>query len=120
MTIEPIPGRHRREERPVLQSERVTLAAPMSLTGSAQRAWRLTGKPHGTGWNTAARFAAYAGIILLISTWWSVILCLYALVPLGGFLVLIPYRLIRRWQRSQKVAALRHQEMLTAIEHRQP
>jgi hypothetical protein len=40
--------------------------SPMSLAGSAQRAWRLTPYPHGHGWMAAAREATITGVPLLI------------------------------------------------------
>jgi hypothetical protein len=97
-----------------LPSDQVVIAAPMSFTGSAIRAWRLTVYPHGTGWMAAARAATVTGVLLLILTWWSVILCWYLVFGL----LLVPYRVARRHARKRKIERLRHQEILSGYYHR--
>jgi hypothetical protein len=95
----------------LLPSERVIVAAPMSLAGSAERAWRLSPYPHGDGWMAAARAATVTGVLLLILAWWAAVLCWYALWGIW----LIPYRVIRRGQRRRRADQLRHEELLTAV-----
>lgn len=74
-----------------MESEKIIIEAPMSYTGSAKRLWRLN---------------AYIRIPLIILAW---------IVITGWYLFfglwIVPYRLIRRSQRKQKQAALRHREL---------
>lgn len=97
-------------------SKRAVIAAPMSFAGSAERAWMLTGRPHGTGWNMVGRSAAYVGVVLLIAVWWAVIACWY----LAFGVLLVPYRLVRRGQRKRAIASQRHAELLVALRERVP
>lgn len=95
-----------------LPSESVIVSAPMSLTGAAERSWRLAGYPHGGGgWLAAARAATVTGVLLLILVWWAAVLCWYAIFGLW----LVPYRLIRRGQRKRKIQQLQHAEMMAAV-----
>jgi hypothetical protein len=94
-----------------LPSERVIVSAPMSFTGAAARAWKLTVYPHGTGWMTAARAATITGVILLTLTWWAAVLCWYLIFGIW----LIPYRLIRHGARRRKREQLQHAEMMAAV-----
>jgi hypothetical protein len=98
-----------RASRPApLASERVIINAPMSFAGAAQRAWRIG--DHATG---TPRWAVVALIIVpIIAIWWSAVLAWYFVF--GIFLV--PYRLLRRGARKRKAEALRHREMLSAID----
>lgn len=89
-----------------LASERIHIHAPMSLTGAAERSWRLTERTPKWGWATLA--------VLLIAVWWVVIVGWY--LVFGLFLV--PYRLVRRGQRKRKMEALRHRETMSAIDKR--
>lgn len=75
------------------------VAAPFSLTGSAQRIWR---KFNGI-WKVLA--------ILLIAIAWTFVLSWYCIFGI----LLVPYRLVRRGQRKQTIAAQRHEEMLQAV-----
>lgn len=80
----------------------------MSFAGAAQRAWRLQERGEGV-W----RWVILALVVLLvIPAWWALVLSWY--LTFGLFLV--PYRLLRRGARKRKAEALRHREMLTAIE----
>jgi hypothetical protein len=96
-----------------LPSERVVISAPMSFTGAAARAWKLTAYPHGSGWNTAARAATITGVILLTLIWWSAVLCWYAIWGIW----LIPYRVIRHGARRRKAEQLQHEELMAAVYH---
>jgi hypothetical protein len=92
-----------------LASENVIINAPMSFSGSAQRAWRLR---RGTTGGRLALMTALA--VLLLAVWWPAIAIWY--LVFGIFLV--PYRLLRRGSRKRKAERLRHQEMLAAVKSR--
>jgi hypothetical protein len=90
-----------------LSSERVVVAAPMSLAGSAARIWRLTGLSD----QPAPRIALGVVAVLVIACAWTFVLAWYVIFGL----LLVPYRLIRRGQRKRKREALMHREQLAAI-----
>jgi hypothetical protein len=90
-------GNHR------LVSEDVVVSAPASFSGSAQRIWHIT-RDH-AGW-TAAGFVTLAIVLIVLA--WCLVLCWYLIFGL----LLVPYRLIRRGQRKQRLAQIRHQEMM--------
>lgn len=111
-TVEPRPpssaGNVVEPKQGKLASERVIINAPMSFAGSAQRALRL--QENGEG---ALRWGILALVLfLLIPAWWSLVLVWY----LTFGLLLVPYRLLRRGARKRKAEALRHREMLTALD----
>jgi len=87
----------------------VVIEAPMSFTGSAKRAWKLTKIE--TAW---AKPLVIIGVISLIAIWWMLIAGWYVIFGI----ILVPYRLIRRSGRKQKLAQARHDEMLQAIRER--
>lgn len=89
-----------------LPSEQVVIAAPMSLTGSAERIWRMT---RGRGGWTLAAMGTLAVLTVIIA--WALILAWYATFGL----LLIPYRVIRRGQRKRKRSALQHRELLNRL-----
>jgi hypothetical protein len=86
-----------------LISESYVVSAPLSFSGSAQRIWHITRNRE--SW-------AFAGMVtlalLFILLAWTFVLAWY----LTWGLLLVPYRLIRRGQRKQRLADLRHQEMM--------
>jgi hypothetical protein len=88
-----------------LESERVVVAAPMSLTGSTIRIWRAMGE-RGAAWWSRTLWITGAVLALIIA--WAVVLCWYAIFGIW----LIPYRAARRHSRKRQVASLRHREML--------
>ena len=91
-----------------LASERVIINAPMSFAGAAQRSWRIG--EHATG---TPRWAVVAFIIVPIAlVWWGAVLVWY----LTFGLLLVPYRILRRGARKRNAEALRHREMLSAID----
>jgi hypothetical protein len=91
-----------------LASERVIINAPMSFAGAAQRAWRIGDDMTGPG-----RIALVALVIVpIIFLWWFTVIAWYLIFGL----LLIPYRLLRRGARKRKAEALRHREMLGAID----
>lgn len=89
-----------------LASADVIIAAPASFTGSAQRIWRIT-RGHAS-WPLAG-FVTLA--VLAITVAWAAVLCWYLIFSVW----LIPYRVIRRGQRKQKLAQIRHQEMMNRV-----
>ena len=89
-----------------LVSESYVVSAPLSFAGSAQRIWHITRNYESWAY---AGFVALA--ILAVTLAWAAILCWY----LTFGLLLIPYRLVRRSQRKQRLTDLRHQEMMNRI-----
>lgn len=91
-----------------LASEDVIISAPMSYSGSAQRIMRLRRRVENESalaWVTAACVVLTAMAWLFVTVWYLT----------WGFL-LIPYRLIRRGERKRKAEALRHRELLAALQ----
>lgn len=92
-----------------LASDRVIINAPMSFAGATQRSWRVGDHASGT-----PRWAIVAFIIVpIVVVWWGAVLVWYFTFGL----LLVPYRLLRRGARKRKAEALRHREMLGAIDH---
>jgi hypothetical protein len=89
-----------------LTSADVVVSAPMSFAGSAQRIWRL--QRYHDGW---AKAGLTALALLLITVAWVLVLNWYVLFGLA----LVPYRLIRRGQRKQRLAQIRHQELMNRV-----
>ncbi len=89
-----------------LASERIIINAPMSYAGSTQRTWRWRHNHPGAAWTTLA--------ILLLTLWWVAITGWYLLFGL----LLVPYRLLRRGARKRKAEALRHREIMAAVNTR--
>ena len=88
-----------------LESERLSKAAPMSFTGSAERIWRPL------VWDRSAAvkwLLAVPAALLLVTLAWLLVAGWYVLF---GILV-IPFRLIRRGSRKRKIADTRHRESL--------
>ena len=90
--------------------ERVAVAAPMSFAGSAQRLAKLPGSVT----SPYLRAIAWALTVVLIVTVWMFVLAWYSMWGLW----LLPYRIIRRGQRKQKVERLRHREMIEQLDRR--
>lgn len=89
----------------MLESEKVSVAAPFSFQGSAERIWRVGNAI--TNENFRIGYLVLA-VVLLIPTAWTLVLSWY----LCWGIWLVPYRMIRRSQRKNKVAELRHRELL--------
>ena len=88
-----------------LESERLSKAAPMSFTGSAERIWR----PIVWDRNPAVKWLlAVPTALLLVGLVWLLVAGWYVLF---GILV-IPFRLIRRGSRKRKIEDTRHRESL--------
>lgn len=97
------PGEHR--------SDRIVVEAPLSFTGSQKRIWRAM------TWNNLRQtpwfpLALAPLAVLLILCAWMFVLCWY----LTFGLLLVPYRMIRRSSRKQKVEAARHAEMMSRLQ----
>ncbi|HZU61335.1 MAG TPA: DUF1707 domain-containing protein [Solirubrobacteraceae bacterium] len=90
-----------------LASEEVIISAPMSYVGSAQRIGRLRRRVD-SGWELTA--VTTLVVVLTVLAW-----LLVTVWYLSWGLLLVPYRLIRRGQRKRKVEALRHRELLGAL-----
>lgn len=91
-----------------LESEKVVVQAPMSFIGSAARIWRLAR----VGPLTVRLFLGLLAVLLIAVVWMFVLLWYIASL----FLLLVPYRLLRRGSRARKRERLRHREVLEAIE----
>jgi len=103
----------REAARKRLASEDVIINAPMSFAGAFQRTMRLR------RWLEMNQRPWYVQVIWhwvflnsILLVWWTLIVGWY--LVFGIFL--IPYRLLRRGARKRKAEALRHREMLGAID----
>jgi len=101
---------------PQLASERVVVAAPMSLAGAFGRVRRLYGDitrhlPDQPAVEYPVKVLVWLLCVAVLLVWWSIVLAWYVF---WGIL-LIPYRLIRRGSRKRKVTALQHRETLSAM-----
>jgi hypothetical protein len=95
--------------QPVRQkSEDVIINAPMSFAGAAQRAFRVRRKI------TTPVLGTIVAVLLTI-VWWIFVLGWYLLFGL----ILLPYRILRRGARKRKKEALRHREVMAALERDQ-
>ena len=106
------------EHRVPLASERVIINAPMSFAGAAQRTWRLLGWLQArSGGNVWVRRLVWMPLVIVfpLLEWWAAIVVWYVIFGLW----LVPYRLLRRGARKRKAEALRHRELLGAVERRQ-
>lgn len=91
-----------------LPSEDVIISAPMSYSGSAQRIMRLRRRAQSESalaWLTALTIALVVVAWVFVTVWYL----------MWGFL-LVPYRLIRRGDRKRRAEALRHRELLAALQ----
>lgn len=91
-----------------LASEDVIVNAPMSYAGSAQRIWRL--RRRASSERMLAALTALA--VLLVLMVWVFVTSWYLLWGLW----LVPYRVLRRGARKRKAEALRHRELMGAIQ----
>jgi hypothetical protein len=91
-----------------LASEDVIINAPMSYAGSAQRIMRIRRSARDE--RHLATLTALA--VLLVVMAWIFVTAWY----LVWGLLLVPYRLLRRGARKRKAEALRHREMMGAIQ----
>jgi hypothetical protein len=87
----------------------VVVAAPMSYAGSYQRIGKVVRSVAVVvSWMTV-------GVVLLMA-WWSLVTVWYFTFGL----LLVPYRMMRRGQRKEKKADLRHAEVLGALQEDTP
>jgi len=96
------------------RSEDVIINAPMSFAGAAQRSFRLRRVTFNPPWLANVLMTTLAVMLTLL--WWSLVVCWYAVFVLLFGLLFIPYRLVRRGSRKRKAEALRHREMMSALE----
>jgi hypothetical protein len=80
----------------------------MSYVGSAQRIMRLRRRAPG-GWQKNA--LTVLAVVLVLAAW-AVVTCWYCTL----MLLLVPYRLLRRGARKRKAEAIRHRELMDAIQ----
>jgi hypothetical protein len=93
-----------------LASERVILESPLSFVGSARRIWPLSRVGP-----MAVRVLLSGPLALLLISWaWTFVLAWYLLFGL----FIVPWRLWRRGHRGRRRDAIRHREVLDAIERR--
>lgn len=96
-----------------LASEDVIINAPMSFAGAFQRTMRLRRKG---GLNKKPWYvqALWHWVVLnaLLIVWWAAIAVWYVVFGI----LLVPYRLLRRGARKRKAEALRHREVLDALD----
>lgn len=96
-----------------LASEQIVVSAPLSFAGSAQRIWKITDQDQ-----PAMKYGMMVVAVLLIALAWTFVAAWYCTF---GLLV-VPYRMIRRGNRKDKVRALQHREqleMLTSMQQQQ-
>jgi hypothetical protein len=93
-----------------LASERVIINAPMSFAGSAQRSWRIRRGP----WPALVLLTIVA--LVLTMAWWVVVVVWYVVTLVFLWFLTVPYRLLRRGARKRKAEALRHREVLSALD----
>ena len=98
------------EYRGRLASEDVVVQAPMSFTGSAKRVWKITRME-----SPGARAGMITLAVILIAFAWAAVFTWYCIFGLW----LVPYRLVRRGDRSRKRQTLQHREMLAQLEKAQ-
>jgi hypothetical protein len=91
-----------------LASEDVIFSAPMSYVGSAQRIMRLRRRARGESELAALTAAA----VITVAVAWVFVTVWY----LMWGLLLVPYRLHRRGARRRRAEALRHRELLAALQ----
>jgi len=91
-----------------LASEDVIINAPMSYVGSAQRIIRIRRRADAGG--KLAAITALAVVLIFLA--WIFVTAWYLIWGLW----LVPYRLLRRGARKRKAEALRHRELLGAIQ----
>ena len=84
-----------------------SISAPMSFAGSAHRIWGITTR-HSNPWLTAALGTL---AVVMILTAWTSIFCWYLMFGL----MVVPYRIMRRGQRKQRVAQRRHNELMNQL-----
>jgi hypothetical protein len=91
-----------------LASEDVIISAPMSYAGSAQRIMRLRRRAT----TDSERAALTAVAVSAVGIAWVLVTVWY----LMWGLLLVPYRLHRRGARKRRAEALRHRELLAALQ----
>lgn len=98
---------------PTLPSATMSVAAPMSFTGSLHRLRAALWSRRTT---TFRRFVGWWALPVAVIAVWTLVAMWYLL---WGFW-LVPYRLLRRSQRTRKLHEQRHREVLAAIQQHAP
>jgi hypothetical protein len=91
-----------------LGSEDVIISAPMSYAGSAQRIMRIRRRAN----TDSERAALTAAAVSAVAIAWVLVTVWYVIWGL----LLVPYRLHRRGARKRRAEALRHRELLAALQ----
>ncbi len=86
------------------KSNKYTVQSPMSYIGSTRRLWMISN-------NTIYRIFAAT---ILIPTAWCFITAWYMLFGI----LLIPYRIIRRSNRKNKLARIQHDELMEMLRNK--
>lgn len=88
------------------QSKKIIVEAPFSFTGATKRIWPLTNSDNAQ----LKYFVLVPSVILLLCVCYLAIATWYAMFGL----LLVPYRLMRRSQRKNKLRDAQHAELLAA------
>lgn len=96
-------------------SEDVIINSPMSFAGAWQRSFRLRRFRVLPGPMLLSQVVTTYAAVQLVVVWWLAIIAWYLLFGL----LLVPYRLLRRGARKRRAEALRHREVMAALEARE-
>jgi len=93
-----------------LESERLSKSATLSYSGSRHRIWQLVRAD-----NLWLRWLVSVPVaVLLVLVAWLVVTGWYGLWMIGGFVFLLPARLIGRSRRRRRLEEARHREQVDA------
>jgi hypothetical protein len=93
-----------------LSKKRDVVAAPMSFAGSLARAQNWLWHEQELWFKIAVGWWAVGTLVMM---WWLLIVLWYMIFGL----LLVPYRLIRRGSRKQKIQTKQHRELLEALKN---
>lgn len=88
-----------------MKSEKISVAAPLSYAGSAERIWRMSQNP----------WVRFTILLSLIAVAWLCVSLWYVVMYFFFGVLFIPYRLVRRGQRKRKLENMRHRELMGAM-----
>lgn len=104
-----------------LASEKVIIEAPTSFSGSAKRIWKITdigADNENSAIKIFIKLITIPTAISLIFIVWSFVIIWYIIIySLFGIFV-IPFRLFTRGKRKRKIEALRHREVMDALNNK--
>lgn len=99
-------------------SEDVIINSPMSFAGAWQRSFRLRRFRVLPGPMLLSQVVTTYAAVQLVVVWWLAVVAWYVVfIGLLG-LLFVPYRLLRRGARKRRAEALRHREVMAALEAR--